>query len=155
MLAAALVHELESTRKFFATTISVFESADAGFAPQPEMYSVAGHIAHAADSVEWFIAGAFGAGWDMDFEGMIARARAVTTLDEAKAMFAKAFADAILTVGPATDEQLHATIPNDTIMDGAPRLAVISGIVDHTAHHRGALTVYARLLGKVAPMPYG
>ena len=40
-------------------------------------------------------------------------------------------------------------------MSGAPRLAVVSGIVDHTAHHRGALSVYCRLLNKVPPMPYG
>ncbi len=40
--------------------ISIFEEDDAGFAPQPELYTVAGHIAHAADSVEWFVDGAFG-----------------------------------------------------------------------------------------------
>jgi uncharacterized damage-inducible protein DinB len=28
-------------------------------------------------------------------------------------------------------------------------------MVEHTAHHRGALTVYSRLLGKVPLMPYG
>jgi uncharacterized damage-inducible protein DinB len=28
-------------------------------------------------------------------------------------------------------------------------------MVEHTAHHRGALTVYSRKLGKVPPMPYG
>jgi hypothetical protein len=28
------------------------------------------------------------------------------------------------------------------------------GSTDHTAHHRGALTVYSRLLGKVPKMPY-
>ena len=27
-----------------------------------ELYTVAGHIAHAADSVEWFMEGAFGQG---------------------------------------------------------------------------------------------
>jgi hypothetical protein len=27
-------------------------------------------------------------------------------------------------------------------------------MVEHTAHHRGALTAYSRLLGKVPPMPY-
>jgi uncharacterized damage-inducible protein DinB len=27
-------------------------------------------------------------------------------------------------------------------------------MVEHTAHHRGALTVYSRLLGKVSQMPY-
>ncbi len=31
---------------------------------------------------------------------------------------------------------------------------MISAITDHTSHHRGALSVYARLLGKVPAMPY-
>jgi uncharacterized damage-inducible protein DinB len=39
-------------------------------------------------------------------------------------------------------------------MGGAPRLAVFVAIADHTAHHRGALAVYARLNGIVPPMPY-
>jgi uncharacterized damage-inducible protein DinB len=39
-------------------------------------------------------------------------------------------------------------------MGGLPRHSVVSALMDHTAHHRGALTVYARLLGKVSPMPY-
>ena len=39
-------------------------------------------------------------------------------------------------------------------MGGQPVSDVFWGLVDHTAHHRGALTVYARLLGKVPPMPY-
>jgi uncharacterized damage-inducible protein DinB len=40
------------------------------------------------------------------------------------------------------------------VMGGAPRYAVISAIEDHTAHHRGALTVYSRLRGHVPTMPY-
>ena len=58
--AAGLVSELESTLKFFKTTLSVFEEQDSGFAPNPELYTVAGHVAHAADSVDWFIEGALG-----------------------------------------------------------------------------------------------
>jgi len=154
MLAAGLVQELESTRKFFATSTSVLDEADSGFAPNGELYTVAGHVAHVAYTIDWFIAGAFGAGWGMDFDADIARAKAITSLADARALLAKAFDDAIATISAATDEQLMAPIPNDTIMDGAPRMAVIGGIVDHTAHHRGALTVYARLLGKVSPMPY-
>ena len=42
----------------------------------------------------------------------------------------------------------------NTISVFEPRLGVVSGIVDHTAHHRGSLAVYARLRGKVPPMPY-
>lgn len=155
MIATGLVQELESTRKFFATSTSVLDEGDSGFAPSAELYTVAGHVAHVADTMDWFMAGAFGAGWDMDFDAAIARAKAVTSLTEARALLAKAFDDAIATVRAATDDDLQAPIPNDNIMNGAPRLAVISGIVDHTAHHRGALTVYARLTGKVSPMPYG
>ena len=154
-MAAGFLIELETTERFFKNTTSVFEAADAEFAPDPALYSVAGHIAHVADSVEWFIEGAFGEGWDMDFEALIAKARAVKTLEEANAWLARAFAKAREVVGAATDASLIEPIADTRIMNGAPRLAVISGIVDHTAHHRGALAVYARLIGKVPPMPYG
>jgi len=151
---AAIVAQLKTSHKYMKSTVSIFEEDDAGFAPQPELYSVAGHIAHAADSVEWFVEGAFGKGWNLDFEGLIAAARAVETLEEANAWLDRAFAHAIATFESASDEDLAATIPDERIMAGAPRSAIVGPIVDHTAHHRGALTVYARLLGKVSPMPY-
>ena len=149
-----LVKELESTQKFFNTTLSVFEPDDAGFAPYPELYTVAGHVAHAADSIDWFIEGAFGDGWDMDFEGLIAKAKAVTSLQEANEWLERSFVNAKAVVGKASDQILFEAIPDTKIMEGAPRLAVISGIVDHTAHHRGSLAVYARLIGKEPPMVY-
>ncbi len=149
-----LVKELESTQKFFNTTVSVFESDDEGFAPYPELYTVAGHIAHAADSIDWFIEGAFGDGWDMDFEGLIAKAKEVTSLQEATEWLDRSFVNARAVVGEASDQILFELIPDTRIMEVAPRLAVMSGIVDHTAHHRGSLAVYARLIGKQAPMPY-
>ncbi len=141
--AADLVTQLEMSYGYIRSMISIFEEEDAGFAPQPELYTVAGHIGHAADSVEWFVEGAFGEGWNMDFEGLIAAARAVETLEEAVATF-KA----------ASDDDLAAPIPDERFMRGASRSAIVVPIVDHTAHHRGALTVYARLLGKVPKMMY-
>ena len=149
-----LVKELESTQKFFNTTMSVFEPDDAGFAPYPELYTVAGHVAHVADSIDWFIEGAFGDGWDMDFEGLIAKAKAVTSLQEANEWLERSFVNATAVVGKASDQVLFEAIPDTKIMEGAPRMAVISGIVDHTAHHRGSLAVYARLIGKEPPMVY-
>ncbi len=151
---AEIVTQLETSLKYLKSTISIFDEADAGFAPQPELYTVAGHIAHAADSVEWFVEGAFGEGWNLDFEGLIAAARAVETLEEADAWLDRAFAKAIEVFQAASDDDLATTIPDERIMKGAPRRAIVGPIVDHTAHHRGALTVYARLLGKVSPMPY-
>ena len=153
--AAPLIAQLQTSLKYMKTTVSAFDEGDSGFAPQPELYTVAGHIAHAADSVDWFVEGAFGEGWNMDFEGLIAAARAVTSLDDANAWLDRAYAAAIAAIEAAPDEVLHAPIPDERIMGGAPRAAIVGAIVDHTAHHRGALTVYARLLGKVSPMPYG
>ena len=153
--AAPLVTQLRTSLKYMKTTVSAFDEGDSGFAPQPELYTVAGHIAHAADSVDWFVEGAFGEGWNMNFEGLIAAARAVTSLDDANAWLERAYAEAIAAIEGAPDEVLLAPIPDERIMGGAPRAAIVGAIVDHTAHHRGALTVYARLLGKVSPMPYG
>ena len=153
-VSEGLVKELESTQKFFKTTLSVFTPDDEGFAPFPELYTVAGQVAHAADSIDWFIEGAFGDGWDLEFDASIAKAKAVTSLDEAKEWLDRAFANAIAAVGAASDETLFESIPDTRIMGGAPRAAVVSGIVDHTAHHRGSLAVYARLVGKEPMMPY-
>lgn len=152
--AEQIVIQLKTSHKYMKSTISIFDEDDAGFAPQPELYTVAGHVAHAADSVEWFVEGAFGKGWNLDFEGLIAAARAVETLEEATAWLDRAFEKAIATFEAASEEDLAGTIPDERIMKGAPRSAIVGPIVDHTAHHRGALTVYARLVGKVAPMPY-
>jgi uncharacterized damage-inducible protein DinB len=151
---AGLAEQLESTHRFFKTTLSVFQPADAGYTPNPELYSVAGHVAHAADSVDWLIEGGFGEGWDMDFEGLVAKAKAVTSLQEATEWLDRAFANAVAVVRAASDQVLFEPIPDTRIMEGAPRSAVVGAIVDHTAHHRGALAVYARLIGKVPPMPY-
>ena len=152
--APGLVMELQQTLKFFKNTLSCFEAGDAGFAPNEDVFTVAGQVAHTAFTVDWFIEGGFGAGWDMDFDAEVAKAKAVTSLDEAVAALDAAFENAEKVVGAASDEELFSPIPDQNIMAGAPRQAVVSGIVDHTAHHRGSLAVYARLLGKVPTMPY-
>lgn len=153
--ADMLVQELGTSLKYFQKTLSVFEEGDSGFAPAPQLFTVAGHAAHAADSVDWFVEGAFGKGWDMDFEAMERKVRAVTSLEEASAWLERACSAAAEAVGSASDGALSEPIPDRRIMGGAPRAAVVTAIVDHTAHHRGALAVYARLLGKVPVMPYG
>ena len=148
------VSQLRASLKYFQATASTFSEEDSGFAPQSELYTVAGHVAHAADSVDWFVEGAFGEGWNMDFEGMIAAVKAVTSLDEANAWLVRAYESAIAAVESASEEELRASIPDKRIMGGAPRYTIVNGISDHSAHHRGALTVYARLMGKTPKMPY-
>ena len=149
-----LVSQLRSSLKYFQATASTFLEEDSGFAPQPGLYTVAGHVAHSAHSVDWFIEGAFGGGWNMDFEGMIAEVRHVTSLGDANAWMERAYEAVIAAIESATEEDLLASIPDKRIMGGAPRYAIVNSISDHSAHHRGALTVYARLLGKTPKMPY-
>ena len=153
--AEGLAKELETSLKHFKATLAVFEEGDSGYAPRAELYTVAGHVAHTADSVDWFVKGAFGEGWNMDFEGLIAAAREVTSLADAVEWLDRAYAGAVKVVGSASEEELSGSIPDRRIMAGAPRAAIVGAVVDHTAHHRGSLAVYARLLDKVPAMPYG
>ena len=152
--ADRLVAELAMSRGFFKKTLETFTEEDSGFAPQPGLFTVAGHVAHAAGTVDWFVDGAFGEGWDMDFEAHLREAHAVTSLADAVAWLDRAYERAIDIIGSSSDEQLSAPIKDPRIMRGQPHGAIVNGITDHSAHHRGALTVYARLLGKEPIMPY-
>ena len=142
-------------KEFFLRSIACFRPADAGFAPAEGMFTVAGQIAHAALTVDWFVAGAFcPAGFDHDFAAHEAAARRVTALDQAVSRFSASYDAASARFAATSMAELQIPITAGPIMGGAPRLAVVEAMADHTAHHRGALTVYARLLGLKPAMPY-
>ena len=151
-----LIEELRSTRQFFLNTISCLTEDDSGYAPKEEMYTVAQMIGHTAHTVEWFMDGAFGTeGFDLNFENYGERMKQFTSLKQSVEYFEKTIEQAIQTVKNASDEELVTPLPAGPIMGGAPKMAVVGAVADHTAHHRGALSVYARLLNKVPQMPYG
>lgn len=52
-----------------------------------------------------------------------------------------------------TAEMLRPLAPNPMHL-ATPRAVLQSGILDHTAHHRGSLAQYARLLGRDPQIPY-
>jgi uncharacterized damage-inducible protein DinB len=146
---------LANQRAFFLRTTSCFRPQDAGFAPVAGMFTVAGQIAHAAFTVDWFMSGAFSPqGFDMDFPAHEAAARAVTGLDQALTRFTTSYDAAIAKLAATPMAELHLPIAAGPILGGAPRVASIQALADHSAHHRGALTVYARLLNLQPPMPY-
>lgn len=154
-MKAGLIEQLRSMRHFFKNTISCLTEDDSGFRPKPEMYSVAEMIGHAAHTVEWFIEGAFSPkGFDLNFENYAERMKQHTSFTKSVAYFEQAVEQAIQTISKASDEELMTVLPPGPIMGGAPKMAVVGGVVEHTAHHRGALSVYARLLGKIPKMPY-
>lgn len=150
----ALCAELATTQRFFRTTIACLRAEDAGFAPRPGMYTVATTVAHVARTVDWFVEGAFfrADGLDMDFDRHIAEAQAVTDLAAAQAWCDRSFAAAAAALRSHAG-RLGEPLPPG-ILGGQPRGAIVGAITDHTAHHRGALAVYARLLGREPAMPY-
>jgi uncharacterized damage-inducible protein DinB len=119
------------------------------------MMTVAQQVAHVAFTIDWFVEGAFRPeGFDMDFERHMNEIRKVTSLAEARAMVDAAFERAVQTIGSKSAAELAAPLPAGPVMGGLPKGAICGGITDHTAHHRGALTIYARLRGHVPEMPY-
>lgn len=154
-LSVQLLGGLEASREFFNRSTRVLTEDDSTFQPEEGMLTVAQQVAHVARTVDWFRGGIERPdGFDMDFAQHEAEAMAVTSLDAARAWYEKAHAAIVARIEAMSDADLMAPLPQGPIMGGAPRMTVVSALVEHTAHHRGALAVYSRLLGKVPPMPY-
>ena len=151
-----LANQLLASKEFFERSTGVLDEADSGFRPQDEMMTVAQQVAHTAQTIDWFIEGASRPeGFDLDFEKHARGVAQVTSLFVARQRLEKAFADAIEFVRSRSADELAQPLPPGPIMGGQPIGDIVWSMVEHTAHHRGALTVYSRLLGKVPPMPYG
>jgi uncharacterized damage-inducible protein DinB len=148
-----LRHELETSKEFFERSARVLAEEHSGYAPSPEQYTVAAQVAHVALMIDWFLDGAFGAGWDFDFEGHVRHARAVTSLAAARQMLDAAYGRAIAATHEKSEAEWLELFAADSLMQG-PKTAIVFGIVEHSAHHRGALTVYSRMLGLKPLMPY-
>jgi uncharacterized damage-inducible protein DinB len=148
--------ELLASQDFFARSTRVLEEADSNFRPQDGMMTAAQQVAHVAMTIDWFIQGASRPeGFDLDFEKAAKEMDKVNSLSAARAMLDASYKRAVEFVSSQTPEQMSAPLPPGPVMGGEPTGDIIWGIVEHTAHHRGALTMYSRLLGKVPPMPYG
>ena len=151
-LADQAVAELESTEQFFNRSTRSLTEEHSGVKPAPDVMTAAQQVAHAAQTIDWFIEGAFRReGFDTNFQAHAKAIENCTSLTDARAWFAKAVAVAKATLSSKSNAELTAPIADGPIMGGAPRMAIISAITDHTAHHRGALTVYARVSGLVPP----
>ena len=156
MLKDALIAGLKTDLQFFTNSTKCLTGEDQAFAPKEGMFTVTNQVAHVAHTIEWFIEGAFGpSGFDLNFEELAKKTMAVQTLEEARSWLEKAVNDGVALIQSKSEEELGAPLPAGPIMGGMPKSSIFGGISDHTAHHRGALTVYSRLLGKTPAMPYG
>jgi uncharacterized damage-inducible protein DinB len=154
-IAHQAVIELQSAREFFNRSTRGLTEAHSNFAPAEGMMTAAQQVAHVAHTIDWFVEGAFRPeGFDQNWEAHAKVVGGYASLEQARAWFERAVASAIAKAESLSDAELLEALPAGPIMGGAPRMAIFGAITDHTAHHRGALTVYARLNGIVPPMPY-
>lgn len=150
-----LAQTLKEAKEFFDRSTRCLAEEDSQFSPVPGTWTAAQQVAHAAQTVDWFFEGAFRPeGFSMDFDQHMAEVAEVRSLAAARAWLERSFAQAIARLASSSAEELAQPLPEGPIMGGEPRSAVVAAIMDHTAHHRGVLTVYSRLLGKVPAMPY-
>jgi len=155
MVGEGLIVQLKSIAEFFERSTSCLSEEDSGFRPEEGTFTTAQQVAHTAQTIDWFIEGMFNVnGFDLDFDKHTRVTMAYSSLSTAREWFNNAIANAIELIGRTSDDELMQALPQGPVMGGAPRVSVVGAIADHTAHHRGALTVYSRLLGKVPKMPY-
>lgn len=155
MLKDGLINKLDSTEAFFDKTISVCEESDSEFKPAEGMYTLAQQVAHVAQTVDWFLDGMFSdRGFDLNFEAHHKVILMQKSLQESKKWLARSFEEFRQKIQKVDDEVLKERLPPGPIMGGVPRYIIVGALSDHTAHHRGSLSVYIRLTGKTPPMPY-
>ncbi|MGD0872859.1 MAG: DinB family protein [Bryobacteraceae bacterium] len=149
-------NQLLASKDFFERSTRVLDEADSGFRPQEGMMTVAQQVAHAAQTLDWFIEGASRPeGFDLDFEKQAKALGGITSLAAARQKLETSYTNAIQFLRARSPEDLAQPLPPGPVMGGLPISDIVWAMVEHSAHHRGALTVYSRLLGKVPPMPYG
>ena len=147
--------QLLASKDFFDRSTRVLEEADSNFRPGEEMMTAAQQVAHVAQTLDWFVEGVSRPeGFDLNFEEHAKALAKVTSLAAARQALDAAYARSIAFLRSKSAAELAAPLPAGPILGGRPLGEIVWAMVEHTAHHRGALTVYSRLLGKVPVMPY-
>ena len=150
-----LIQQLKMTHEFFERSTRALTEDDSTFAPSEGVFTASQQVAHAAQTIDWFVEGALAEnGFDLDFEAHEKEVRSVNSLDEARGWLKRAIDNAVQQLSDKSEEEWAQPLPPGPVMGGAPRFSIFWGISDHTAHHRGALTAYARARGKTPPNPY-
>ena len=154
-MSSTLANQLVASKEYFERSTRVLDEADSEFRPQDGMMTVAQQVAHTAQTLDWFIDGVSRPeGFDLDFETHAKALAGVSSLATARQWLEAAYSNAIAFLRSRTPEDLARPLPEGPVMGGQPVSDIVWAMVEHTAHHRGALTVYSRVLGKTPPMPY-
>lgn len=149
--AAVLVNR---ERHYLNNILKDFTDEHSDFRPTEDMMTTAQQIKHIAQTTSWFMEGAFGAGFDMDFEAYLEEMKKPVTLEEAQRKLYATYDNFVEKLETMSEEELLAPMQDNQIFGNAPKMVVVTANSEHTAHHRGVLSVYLRLLGITPTMVY-
>ena len=145
---------MRNERKFLQNIVKDITPENGEFRPTDESMTAVQQIRHIAGTVRWFREGAFGKGFDADFEKAAAEVAKPATLDQALKELNETYDDFIAFLESQSAEELAKPMADNPFMGNSPRFVVVTACNEHTAHHRGALTVYLRLVGVTPTMAY-
>ena len=143
-----------SDQRFLDNIIAAIPPGSDDYAPFDGSLTVAQQVRHIAQTIHWFREGIFKGNFAMDFEAAERAMKEPCTLAQAREELAGAWDALVAAIEGSTAETLAAPIPPNPLFGEMARWQVLLGNTDHTAHHRGALSVYLRGLGVKPPMPY-
>src|SRR5258708_24094748 len=131
-------NQLLASKEYFERSTRVLDEGDSEFCPREGMMTVAQQVAHAAQTLDWFIEGASRPeGFDLDFEKLAKEVAAVTSLAAARQTLEAAYARAIHFMQSHAAEDLARPLPPGPAMGGRPIPEIAWSMVHHTAPHHG------------------
>jgi len=134
-------NQLVASQDFFERSTRVLDEADSGFRPREGMMTVAQQVAHTAQTLDWFIEGAFRPeGYDLDF-AKHARPRGRDLAGRRPPDCSKRRTPTLSRFSARAAWRISRghSRPADHGRPAHQRHRM--AMVEHTAHHRGALTV--------------
>src|SRR3954451_8314784 len=118
---------LANSEEFFERSTRCLTEAESNFSPADGLFTAAQQIAHAAQTIDWFVAG-MKSEFDLDFGRHEREVREVRSIAAARQWLADAFKKARSFVEEHSEEELNGPLPPGPVMGGAPKSAVFAAI---------------------------
>ena len=157
-LAQSLLKDFQKENEFTKRMIQAAPDDELGYKPHEKSMSLGELVGHLAETPTWAAMMMEDvmdfAEMPTDYEPYVAASKsdALATLDKNVAMLEGALQDR----DDAFMRALWTMKKGDQVLLSEPRDEAIRGIlVHHTAHHRGQLSVYLRMVGAPVPATYG
>jgi uncharacterized damage-inducible protein DinB len=145
-----LVPEFEAEMRETGRMLAAVPEIHREYRPDPESRSALELAWHIVSSEIWLLEGIVNGQLAPEQARLPRHIRSVQDVIDLHRTSVPELLDQVRQLGP---EGLLRTMPFNA--EDNPSIVYLSFLIRHTAHHRGALTVYARLLGKTPLMPYG